>query len=116
MKKTPAKPTTAGNLEAKFDRGEEVLDYFDDRAAKAIPARNRAAAQYLVELPTEKVTVAREGSAVYATKGAVKSPTTRDYAKRNETSGSPHKGDFMDSKKGSNPFKGVAKEPDKRRK
>ena len=29
MKKGRSKPTTADNLETKFDRGEEVLDYFD---------------------------------------------------------------------------------------
>ncbi len=55
-------------------------------------------------------------------KGAVKSrtqvknPKTGDYAKRNETPGSSKKGKFMDNKKGGKPFKGVAKEPDKRRK
>ena len=55
-------------------------------------------------------------------KGAVKSrtqvknPKTSDYAKRNETPGSKKKGEFMDNKKGGQPFKGVAKEPDKRRK
>ena len=29
MKRSQAKPTTAKNLEDKFDRGEEVLDYFE---------------------------------------------------------------------------------------
>jgi hypothetical protein len=55
-------------------------------------------------------------------KGAVKArtqaknPKTGDYAKRNETPSSSNEGDFMDNKKGGKPFKGLAKEPDKRRK
>ncbi len=55
-------------------------------------------------------------------KGAVKSrtqvknPKTGDYVKRNEAPGSKKKGEFMDVKKDGKPFKGVAKEPDKRRK
>ncbi len=54
-------------------------------------------------------------------KGSVKSrtqvenPHTDDFAKRNEDPKSPHEGEFMDNKKGGKPFKGVAKEPDKRR-
>jgi hypothetical protein len=65
MKKTPAEPTGAGNLEAKFDRGEDVLDYFDTRQAKVIPPRNRAPAQYLVELPAGKQTVVGEPAGSY---------------------------------------------------
>ena len=55
-------------------------------------------------------------------KGAVtartqsKNPKTGDYTKRNETPGSREKGQFMDVKSDGKPFKGVAKEPDKRRK
>lgn len=45
-----------------------------------------------------------------------KNPVTGDYTKRDETPGSPHKGKFMDVNKDGKPFKGVAKEPDKRRK
>ena len=44
----------------------------------------------------------------------VKNPKTSGYAKRNETKGSAKRGEFMDNKKGGKPFKGVAKEPDKR--
>ncbi len=40
---------------------------------------------------------------------------TGDYTKRNETKGSSKAGEFMDNKKGGNPFKGVAKEPAERR-
>ena len=36
MKKSQADATMAGNLEEKFDRGEDVLDYFDVRKARVI--------------------------------------------------------------------------------
>ena len=39
MKKSRTEPTTANNLEEKFDRGEEVLDYFDVRKAQVIRPR-----------------------------------------------------------------------------
>ena len=43
MKKSQAEATTAKNLEAKFDRGEEVLDYFDVRKARLVePAKGSA--------------------------------------------------------------------------
>ena len=45
----------------------------------------------------------------------VRNPKTGDYVKRNETPGSPQKGQFMDVKEDGKPFKGIAKEPDKRR-
>jgi hypothetical protein len=45
MPKPSAKPTSAANLEAKFDAGEDVLDYFDLRGAKvARPSKNVKAA------------------------------------------------------------------------
>jgi hypothetical protein len=34
MKKSQAESTTAKNLEEKFDRGEDVLDYFNARKAR----------------------------------------------------------------------------------
>jgi len=37
MSRKRIRPTTAGNLEAKFDAGEDVLDYFDLHAAKVVP-------------------------------------------------------------------------------
>jgi hypothetical protein len=55
-------------------------------------------------------------------KGAVKNrtqtrnPATGDYVKRNEDPDSPDRGEFMDNKKDGKPFKGVAREPDQRRK
>jgi hypothetical protein len=43
-------------------------------------------------------------------------PQTDKWVKRNEEEGSSEKGEFMDVKQSGEPFKGVAKEPDKRRK
>jgi len=59
-----------------------------------------------------------KGSRIGAVTGRtqVKNPMTGDYTKRNETPGDPHRGEFMDVKSDGKPFKGVAKEPDKRRK
>jgi hypothetical protein len=42
MKKSQAKPTTAQNLEHKFDAGEDVLDYFDVRKARVIEPQSGA--------------------------------------------------------------------------
>ena len=56
----------------------------------------------------------REGAVTGRTQ--VKNPATGDYVKRNETKGSPQKGEFMAVKKDGAKFKGVAEEPDKRRK
>jgi hypothetical protein len=108
-------------LEEKFDGGEEVLDYFETQKAKAIFPRNRAPAEYLIELPAGKQPAVGEPSASYAGMGAAtartsgKNPKRADYTKYDETSGSKKKGEFMDVKSGGKPFKGVAKEPDKRR-
>jgi hypothetical protein len=41
MKKTQADETTAKNLEDKFDRGEEVLDYFEMTKARVINPRSK---------------------------------------------------------------------------
>ena len=46
----------------------------------------------------------------------VKNPKTGNYVKRDEEKGSKTAGKFLDNKKGGKPFKGIAKEPDKRRK
>jgi len=40
MKESQADQTTAKNLEERFDRGEEVLDYFDVRKARVINPRS----------------------------------------------------------------------------
>jgi hypothetical protein len=58
MSKKHAKPTTAGNLEAKFEAGEDVLDYFDLNAAKVVTPVKR-----LVRKPVRGVTaIWRRGS------------------------------------------------------
>jgi hypothetical protein len=55
-------------------------------------------------------------------KGAVKgrtqtnNPVTEQWVERDEQKGSPSKGEFKNVKKDHKPFKGVAKEPDERRK
>jgi hypothetical protein len=56
-----------------------------------------------------------------ARKGAVKertqtkNPVTKQGVERDEEKGSSKKGEFKNVKEDGNPFKGVAKEPDKRR-
>ena len=55
-------------------------------------------------------------------KGAVKERTqtkntrTKQWVERDETKGSPSEGEFKNVKEDGKPFKGVAKEPDRRRK
>ena len=46
----------------------------------------------------------------------VENPKTGDHVKRNQDPKSAKEGEFMDNKKDGKPLKGVAKEPDKRRK
>jgi hypothetical protein len=42
MKKSRTEPTTAKNLEEKFERGEDVLDYFDVSKARVVnPPSNK---------------------------------------------------------------------------
>jgi hypothetical protein len=45
MKKSQANPTTARNLEEKFDRGEDVLDYFDVRKAHVFTPQSKPSAR-----------------------------------------------------------------------
>jgi hypothetical protein len=58
-----------------------------------------------------------KGSRKGAVKGRtqVKNPRTKHFTKRNEQSGSKKRGKFTDVKEDRKPFKGVAREPDKRR-
>lgn len=42
MKKSQAEPTTRENLEGKFQRGEEVMDYFNVQKANVIKPSKRA--------------------------------------------------------------------------
>lgn len=41
MKRSRDKKTTAANLEEKFDRGEDVLDYFDVGKARVIDPKSK---------------------------------------------------------------------------
>jgi hypothetical protein len=41
MKKSQSDATTAKNLEGKFDRGEDVLNYFDVRKARVIDPESK---------------------------------------------------------------------------
>ena len=41
MKKSQAEATTAKNLEDKFDRGEDVLDYFDLRKVRVTNPKSK---------------------------------------------------------------------------
>jgi hypothetical protein len=45
----------------------------------------------------------------------IKNPVTKQWVERDEGEGSPNKGEFKNVKEDGKPFKGVAKEPDKRR-
>jgi hypothetical protein len=42
MKRSQADQTTAKNLEGKFDRGEDVLDYFDVSKARVIRPQSKS--------------------------------------------------------------------------
>lgn len=44
MKKLQGEATTARSLEEKFDRGEDVLDYFDLKKARVIDPRSKGSA------------------------------------------------------------------------
>jgi hypothetical protein len=56
----------------------------------------------------------RKGSVDNRTQG--ENPRTGNYTKRNQDPDSPNEGKYMDVKQGGEKFKGVAKEPDRRRK
>jgi len=73
MKKSQADATTAKNLEEKFDRGEDVLDYFDVRKARVInpQAKDSVAKRtttYSVKRSSKQPTAVREKSARYRKK------------------------------------------------
>jgi len=70
MKKSQAEPTRAKNLEEKFDRGEDVLDYFAVRKARTItPQSEGSAAKTKFAYPAKRIptrrAVVREKSAPY---------------------------------------------------
>ena len=73
MKKSQAEPTTAKNLEEKFDRGEDVLDYFDVRKARVIrpqfqESTAKAKLTYSAKRNSHRRAAVREKSARYSKK------------------------------------------------
>ena len=90
MPKSHAKPTTAANLGAKFDAGQDVLDYFDLSTAKVIlptkdaarkPARPAVADQRrlrrALEIATEIKKLGSELSAILGVQRAKQRHTPR---------------------------------------
>jgi hypothetical protein len=73
MKRAQGEATTAKNLESKFDRGEDVLDYFDVSKARVIDPQSKGAAAkakfaYPVKRNSKRAAVVREKSAHYRSK------------------------------------------------
>ena len=74
MKKSQANSTTAKNLEEKFDRGEDVLDYFDVGKARVfMPQSKTSAGKSEFAYPAKRnssrrAAVVREKSARYRKK------------------------------------------------
>ena len=73
MRKSQAEPTTAKNLEEKFDRGEDVLDYFDVRKARVIKPQSkgstaRAKFPYPAKRNSKRPAAVREKSTRYRKK------------------------------------------------
>lgn len=73
MKKSQGEPTTAKNLENKFDRGEAVLDYFDVSKARVIDPQSKGSAAkakfaYPVKRNSKRSAGVREKSARYRNK------------------------------------------------
>ena len=73
MKKSRAEATTAKNLEEKFDRGEDVLDYFDAKKARLVkPQAERSVAKakfgYPAKANSQRRAVVREKSPSYRKK------------------------------------------------
>jgi hypothetical protein len=73
MKKSQGEATTAKNLEEKFDRGDDVLDYFDVRKARVIDPQSKGSAAkakfaYPVKRNSRRPAVVREKLARYRNK------------------------------------------------
>jgi hypothetical protein len=72
MKKSQTEKTTAKNLEEKFDRGEDVLDYFDVRKARVIGPSSGSGTKkkwdYPVKRMSDRRAVVREKSTRYRKK------------------------------------------------
>jgi hypothetical protein len=72
MPESQDKRTTAKNLEEKFDRGEDVLDYFDVANARVIRPEPKTSAKeeigYPVKRNAARSAVVREKAARYRKK------------------------------------------------
>jgi hypothetical protein len=73
MKKSQGEATTGKNLEEKFDRGQDVLDYFDARKARVIRPQSKGSAAkakfaYPVKRNSNRRAAVREKSAPYRKK------------------------------------------------
>jgi hypothetical protein len=73
MRKSQAEPTTAKNLEDKFDRGENMLDYFDLRKARVINPKSKGSVAktkfaYPPKRNSDRRAAVREKSARYRNK------------------------------------------------
>ncbi len=73
MKKSRADQTTAKNLEEKFDRGEEVLDYFEVTRARVINPRSKGLVvqtkfEHRAKRNSDRRAAVREKSAHYRSK------------------------------------------------
>lgn len=72
MKKSEREATTTKNLEEKFDRGKDVLDYFDLRKARVIDPQSEGSAKakfaYPVKRNCKSTAIVREKPAGYRKK------------------------------------------------
>jgi hypothetical protein len=72
MPRSQDKRTTAENLEEKFDRGEDVLDYFDISKTRVIRPQPKSGSQpkfaYPAKANSHRSALAREKSARYRKK------------------------------------------------
>ena len=72
MKSSQGNKTTAQNLEEKFDRGEDVLDYFDLSKARVVRPQSRMRLEkksaYSVKEDSHRRAMLREKSARYQKK------------------------------------------------
>jgi hypothetical protein len=59
MPKSQDKKTTADNLEEKFDRGEDVLDYFDLRKARVVDPQSKTSDKKKFAYPVKRNPVRR---------------------------------------------------------
>ena len=72
MPRSQDKSTTAENLEEKFDRDEDVLDYFEVRKARVVDPQSKSNAKekfaYPVKRNADRRAAVREKSAPYRKK------------------------------------------------